>query len=139
MIADLPELIEQSRMSFGRIDTSILADSDDIDSAVQLTCYRVVQESLSNARRHAPNCDVYVEVSDLHSAIEVTVTNTLTPDRSELRESSGQGFGIPGMRERTALLGGTLDAGSSDDRTTWTVRARLPVGGKISRPQEMPA
>lgn len=139
MIADLPELIEQSRMSFGRIDTSILADSDDTDSAVQLTCYRVVQESLSNARRHAPNCDVYVEVSNLNSAIEVTVTNTLTPDSSELRESSGQGFGIPGMRERTALLGGTLDAGSSDDRTTWTVRARLPVGGKISRPQEMPA
>ncbi|MEK8070329.1 sensor histidine kinase [Rhodococcoides navarretei] len=143
MISDIAELIEQSRISFGRIETNMVADSDDTDkisgtdSAVQLTCYRIVQESLSNARVHAPNCDVRVEVSDRSSAIEVTVTNTMPPAGSELRESSGQGFGIPGMRERAALLGGTLDAGLSDDRTTWTVRARLPMGGMISRPPEL--
>ncbi|OZE90593.1 two-component sensor histidine kinase [Rhodococcus sp. 15-2388-1-1a] len=132
MISDIAELIEQSRISFGRIAISIVADSDDTDSAVQLTCYRIVQESLSNARRHAPNCAVRVEVSNRSSAIEVTVTNTITSDKSEPHEPSGQGFGIPGMRERAALLGGTLDAGLSEDRTTWTVRARLPVGGTIS-------
>ncbi|WP_272913851.1 hypothetical protein [Rhodococcus sp. BS-15] len=43
------------------------------------------------------------------------------------------------MRERAALLGGTLDARLSGDRATWTVRARLPIGGKISRPLEVPA
>ncbi len=133
MISDIAELIEQSRVSFGRIAISIVADSDDTDSAVQLTCYRIVQESLSNARRHAPNCAVRVEVSNRSSAIEVTVTNTITSDKSEPHEPSGQGFGIPGMRERAALLGGTLDAGLSDDRATWTVRARLPVGGTISQ------
>ncbi|MDI9927655.1 MULTISPECIES: histidine kinase [unclassified Rhodococcus (in: high G+C Gram-positive bacteria)] len=139
MISDIAELIEQSRISFGRIEMSIVADSDDTDSAVQLTCYRIVQESLSNARRHAPNCDVRVEVSNRSSAIEVTVTNTITSGSSEPDEPSGQGFGIPGMRERAALLGGTLDAGLSGDRATWTVRARLPIGGKISRPLEVPA
>ncbi|WP_183130529.1 sensor histidine kinase [Rhodococcus sp. SBT000017] len=139
MISDIAQLIEQSRMSFGRIEISIVGDSDDTDSAVQLTCYRIVQEALSNARRHAPNCDVRVEVSDRSSAIEVTVTNTITSGSSEPDEPSGQGFGIPGMRERAALLGGTLDAGLSGDRATWTVRARLPIGGKISRPLEVPA
>ncbi|MGV8875477.1 MAG: ATP-binding protein, partial [Rhodococcus sp. (in: high G+C Gram-positive bacteria)] len=112
---------------------------DDTDSAVQLTCYRIVQEALSNARRHAPNCDVSVQVSDRSSVIEVTVNNTITSDASDRRESAGQGFGIPGMQERAALLGGTLDAGLSADGTTWSVHARLPVGGKISRPLEVPA
>ncbi|MDV8076756.1 histidine kinase [Rhodococcus sp. IEGM 1370] len=138
MISDIAELIEQSRISFGRVQTSIVADSDDTDSAVQLTCYRVVQEALSNARVHAPNCVVRVQVTVGSSAVEVTVTNTMPSDGTQ-RESTGQGFGIPGMRERAALLGGTLDAGFSDDRTTWTVHARLPVGGKISRAQEVPA
>ncbi|MCJ0979358.1 histidine kinase [Rhodococcus sp. ARC_M12] len=140
MISDIAELIEQSRISFGRIDADVFGDADKIsgtDSAVQLTCYRIVQESLSNARVHAPSCDVRVDVSDRSSAIEVTVTNTMPPAGSELHEPAGQGFGIPGMRERAALLGGTLDAGLSDDRTTWTVRARLPMGGMISRPPEL--
>nr|WP_314143896.1 histidine kinase [uncultured Rhodococcus sp.] len=139
MISDIAELIDQSRMSFGRIEMSIVADSDNTDSAVQLTCYRIVQEALSNARRHAPNCHVCVEVSDRSSAIEVTVTNTITLAGSVPDETPGQGFGIPGMRERAALLGGTLDAGLSEDQTTWTVRARLPIGGNISRPLEVPA
>ncbi|WP_179276350.1 sensor histidine kinase [Rhodococcus sp. 06-235-1A] len=136
MIADIPDLIEQSRMSFASIETDIggivAGDTVDTDSAVQLACYRVVQESLSNARRHAPNCAVRVQVTVRSSVVEVTVTNTMPSDGSKQRESSGQGFGILGMRERAALLGGTLDAGSSDDRTTWTVCARIPVGGTIS-------
>jgi len=135
MISDIAELIEQSRISFASIDIDVSGDADEVgdtDSAVQLTCYRIVQESLSNARRHAPNCAVHVQVTVHSSAIEVTVTNTITSDKSEPHEPSGQGFGIPGMRERAALLGGTLDAGLSEDRTTWTVRARLPVGGTIS-------
>ncbi|OZF46937.1 hypothetical protein CH291_15625 [Rhodococcus sp. 14-1411-2a] len=139
MISDIAELIEQSRISFERVETSIVADKEDTDSAVQLTCYRVVQEALSNARVHAPNCVVRVQVTVGSSTVEVTVTNTMPSDETEQRESTGQGFGIPGMRERAALLGGTLDAGFSDDRTTWTVHARLPVGGKISRAQEVPA
>ncbi|MDZ7918338.1 MAG: histidine kinase [Rhodococcus sp. (in: high G+C Gram-positive bacteria)] len=139
MISDIAELIEQSKMSFASIEVDIFGDSDDTDSAVQLTCYRIVQESLSNARRHAPGCAVHVQVVDRSSAIEVTVTNTITSGSSEPDEPSGQAFGIPGMRERAALLGGTLDAGLSEDRTTWTVRARLPIGGKISRPLEVPA
>ncbi|MFI8566713.1 sensor histidine kinase [Rhodococcus sp. NPDC078407] len=147
-IADLPELIEQSRTSFGHIETNIAADSNNTDSnttdsnntdsAVQLTCYRIVQEALSNARRHAPNCDVCVEVSDRSSTIEVTVTNTTTSAPSDPRASAGQGFGIPGMRERAELLGGTFDAGSSSDGATWSVHARLPVDGHISRPLEVP-
>ncbi|QII05233.1 two-component sensor histidine kinase [Rhodococcoides fascians A25f] len=141
MIADIPGLIEQSRMSFASITVDIgihtAGDTGDTDSAVQLTCYRIVQEALSNARRHAPNCDVTVQVSDRSSAIEVTVSNTITSDASGRRESAGQGFGIPGMQERAALLGGTLDAGLSADGTAWSVRARLPVNGKISRPAEL--
>ncbi|KQU61229.1 hypothetical protein ASG84_01490 [Rhodococcus sp. Leaf278] len=139
MIADIPELLEQSRMSFASMTIDTGVNRDDTDSAVQLTCYRIVQEALSNARRHAPDCDVSVQVSERSSNIEVTVSNTITSDASGRGESAGQGFGIPGMQERAALLGGTLDAGLSADGSTWFVRARLPVGGKISRPLEVPA
>ncbi|WP_415973350.1 sensor histidine kinase [Rhodococcus sp. 077-4] len=142
MIADIPDLIDQSRMSFSSIEFRMVGDvenTDDTDSAVQLTCYRVVQESLSNARRHAPDCavQVQVQVTTRSSAIEVTVTNSITSATTDDHDSAGQGFGIPGMRERTALLGGTLDAGSSADGDRWTVHARVPVGGTISQPAEL--
>ena len=150
MIADLPELIEQSRMSFSSMTVDVpenrdgadhtdgAKNRDATDSAVQLTCYRIVQEALSNARRHAPRCEVRVRVTDRSTAIVVTVSNTITTAPAD-RRAAGQGFGIPGMQERAALLGGTLDAGLSDDGTTWTVHARLPLGGNISRTHKVPA
>ena len=139
MISDIPELIEQSAISFASIDIDITGQTAEIDSAVQLTCYRVVQEALSNARRHAPRCAVRVQVTEFSSTIEVTVANTVETGSSVQSDSPGQGFGIPGMRERAALLGGTLDAALSADESTWTVHARLPIGGKISQLREASA
>jgi signal transduction histidine kinase len=108
---------------------------------VQLTCFRIVQESLSNARRHAPGCTARVQVSTGASNVEVTVSNTIASPTSGHDDSSGQGFGIPGMRERTALFGGTLEAGPNElaDGRGWVVRAQLPVDGKISRPDGVTA
>ncbi|MBY3794260.1 two-component sensor histidine kinase [Rhodococcus fascians] len=141
MISDITDLVEQSRMSFASIDFEVTGDAARMDSAVQLTCFRIVQESLSNARRHAPGCAALVQVSTGASNIEVTVSNTIASPTSGHDDSSGQGFGIPGMRERAALFGGTLEAGPNElaDGRGWVVRAQLPVDGKISRPDGVSA
>ena len=141
MISDITDLVEQSRMSFASIDFEVTGDAARMDSAVQLTCFRIVQESLSNARRHAPGCTARVQVSTGASNVEVTVSNTIASPTSGHDDSSGQGFGIPGMRERAALFGGTLEAGPNElaEGRGWVVRAQLPVDGKISRPDGVPA
>lgn len=85
--------------------------------------HRVVQESLTNAARHAPGAEVRVEVAREAEGITVTVANgaaTSTPD-----PSSGGGSGLDGLRERVRLLEGTLRAGP-DGAGGFTVTAQLP-------------
>ncbi|MER7004913.1 histidine kinase [Dactylosporangium sp. NPDC000555] len=78
---------------------------------------RVVQEALTNARKHAPGNDVSVRLSYLPKTVEVEVCDTAAtgprpPEaRPEGLASSGTGTGLRGMRERAELLGGTLEAG----------------------------
>ncbi|MDA0632136.1 histidine kinase [Nonomuraea sp. MCN248] len=90
-----------------------------VDRAV----HRVVQESLTNAARHAPGAEVGVEVARDDEGITVTVVNgaaTGTPD-----PSSGGGSGLGSLRERVRLLDGSLRAGPDGDGG-FTVTARLP-------------
>jgi signal transduction histidine kinase len=89
---------------------------------VDRTAYRILQEALTNASRHG-NGAAEVEIAFGPSALEVAVVNALSPDRA-VRETGG-GHGIVGMRERAALLGGTLDAGTRNGR--FELRAQLPA------------
>ena len=82
--------------------------------------YRILQEALTNAARHGSG-SAEVEVGFGPSALELTVTN---PVAARARRPPAAGHGIVGMRERAALLGGTLEAGAEDG--VFRVRARLP-------------
>ncbi|MEV1246658.1 sensor histidine kinase [Nonomuraea sp. NPDC049750] len=93
--------------------------------AVGLSAYRIVQESLSNAMRHAPGTTVTVAVACDDDALRLHVTNGpgATPGGPE-----GTGQGLVGMRERAALLGGTLEAGPIEGGG-FQVSATLPIAG----------
>jgi len=96
---------------------------------------RVVQEALTNVRKHAPGARVSVSVSAAAppDGDVVVVVEDVPPAaagerrRSDLLSGSGGGYGLRGMRERAELLGGSLDAGPSD--RGWRVELRLPARG----------
>jgi len=88
---------------------------------------RIAQEALTNAARHAPGGDVHVEV--VFAAASTTVRIRNGPARRQAAEVVGSGMGLIGMRERVALVGGTLTAGpvtEGPDRAGWHVEAVIP-------------
>jgi signal transduction histidine kinase len=90
---------------------------------VDLSAYRIVQEALTNARKHAgPGATAHVTVRWLPTALELSVED----DGSGSGPGDGRGHGLVGMRERAALYGGTLDAGTGP-RGGFVVHARLPM------------
>jgi signal transduction histidine kinase len=94
-----------------------------LPAGVSATGYRVVQEALTNVRRHAPEASA-VEVDIVLGAEELRVA--VRNDGVRARRESGGGFGITGMAERVAALDGTLQAGPAGPGT-WQVDARVPL------------
>ncbi|MEV5881482.1 histidine kinase [Streptomyces sp. NPDC052020] len=98
-----------------------------VPAPVELAAYRIVQESLTNALKHAPPGPVRVSLTSGDGLLDVTVTSPYG-DRDTPR-APGSGAGLVGMRERVALLRGTFEAGpeASADGMIWAVRAALPL------------
>jgi signal transduction histidine kinase len=94
-----------------------------VPAPVELAAYRIVQESLTNALKHACPGRVTVSLAQRDGELTVAVSSPYG-DRDGPR-APGSGAGLVGMRERAALLGGTFDAGP--DGPHWTVRATLPL------------
>jgi signal transduction histidine kinase len=123
-LAALERLVERHRAAGLDVTTTMHGDRRLLSPAVDRGAYRILQEALTNAARHGDGA-AQVEVVFSDDTVDLAVTNRLrrvgpawTPD--------GEGHGLVGMRERAALLGGTLEAGVRDAR--FTVHARLPVG-----------
>jgi signal transduction histidine kinase len=91
---------------------------------VGLAVYRITQEALSNVRRHAPGAQVRIDLGYGAGRVDVTVVNG-APAASVVSPGPGGGFGLVGMRERTALLGGSLRTGPSG--AGWTVALSIPA------------
>src|SRR5699024_328122 len=133
-LGDVAGLVDQAR----RAGAQVALDSRVTGSgagprgrAAAATAYRIVQEGLTNARKHAPDSPVEVTVcSDGPETIMVTVTTTLTaaprpgPGAAPALAIPGAGSGLQGLAERVSLLGGTLTAGPVGDR--FVVAGRLP-------------
>jgi signal transduction histidine kinase len=103
------------------------APGDGVPAPVELAAYRIVQESLTNALKHASKGPVGVAVTRDGRLLRVRVTSPYG-DRDAPRVP-GSGAGLVGMRERTALLHGTFEAGpeTADGTKVWAVRATLPL------------
>ncbi|NRQ36590.1 sensor histidine kinase [Nonomuraea sp. NN258] len=91
---------------------------------VERAAYRIVQESLTNAARHAPGSQVSVHLEYGPHELHIRVADTGATRPAPLSDE-GSGNGIPGMRERASALGGTLLAGPTG--TGFEVEARLPL------------
>lgn len=117
--ADVPRLVDGFRDAGADVSARITGDLDAVPGTVGLAAYRILQEALTNATRHAPGAPATVEVRvDAHTVrLEVD---------SRGRPGSGSGHGLAGMRERARALGGSCDAGPSGQG--WLVHAELPLG-----------
>ncbi|MGO3319631.1 MAG: sensor histidine kinase, partial [Microbacterium gubbeenense] len=123
-LADLPALIEDAAQAGARIDVENDAVGDPPD-LVSRTAYRVVQEALTNARKHAPGAPIRVRVDGRAGGllvIEVTNGSALAAPRADV---AGSGLGLMGLAERVDLVGGTLEFGP-DGKAGFAVRAWLP-------------
>ncbi|WP_448221641.1 sensor histidine kinase [Gordonia iterans] len=121
-VADLGRLAGRAEGG-PRVDVELAGDLDDLSPAVEAALYRLSQESVTNARRHARSA-TRVSVRIVGDADRVR----LTVDDDGASGASGggsSGYGLVGMRERTTLLGGTFHAGPGADGG-WRVRATLP-------------
>ncbi|MFI0269765.1 sensor histidine kinase [Streptomyces luteogriseus] len=109
------------------LDVTLDAERSEVPAPVELAAYRIVQESLTNALKHAAPGRVTVSLARRDGSLVVGVTSPYG-DRDAPR-APGSGAGLVGMRERTALLDGTFEAGPEDSPagTIWAVRATLPV------------
>jgi signal transduction histidine kinase len=123
-------LIARSRVSGMDVDLSSAGVAEPHASMVDRTAYRVVQESLTNAVKHAPEAPVTVRLEYGETALTVTVTNGPPPAVASPASVSG-GRGLLGLRERVRLVGGALRAGDRADG--YEVVAELPYEGKPAR------
>ena len=132
-LTDLPSLVDTARRAGLSVQLSAPAALDHVPAGVGLCAYRIVQESLSNASQHAPGAAVTVSVGHDRGAVLLRVANGPGGPGGPVGppvNGHGPGHGLTGMRERVALLGGSLSAGPSPDGG-FVVSAVLPLGGTI--------
>jgi signal transduction histidine kinase len=122
-LGELPALLERSRAAGTPIEARIEAEVDALARPVQLAVYRIVQESLTNARRHSPGAPVYVTIAEEAGRLLCEVVNARPAERGA--PSWGTGLGLLSMRERVDVLGGELRSGPTADGG-FRVAATLP-------------
>jgi len=125
-LRDIPALVDTVRRAGAEIEAAFPATTRAVPDAVDIAAFRIVQEALSNAVRHAPGAPVSLTVDADADAVRLLVRNGPTTAADHAAPSAGRGHGLVGMRERTALVGGSVDAAADTDGG-WTVRAVLPV------------
>ena len=126
-LADLPTLVDAARQAGVSVELSASPALGRVPPGVGVCAYRIVQESLSNASQHAPGAAVTVSVGQEAGAVLLRVANGPGGAAGPPGDGHGPGHGLTGMRERVALLGGSLSAGPAPDGG-FVVSAVLPVG-----------
>src|SRR5690606_9231987 len=139
---DVDRLVAEAREAGGDV-TYERSGSVDVPRTVEVAAYRVAQEGLTNARRHAPGSPVVLRVTARAGEVRVTVSDggpRLVAVGGPVEGAAGgaagasgdgTGTGLVGLRERVDLLGGTLDAGARDDG--FVLDVRLPGDACTSR------
>jgi signal transduction histidine kinase len=123
---EVAELVERVRGAGATVDWQAVDLPAELPATVSTTAYRVVQEALTNALRHAPGAPVQVTLCGDREALRVQVVDA--GGTAAAGGSTGSsGSGLTGLRERVGLLGGQLAAGPLAHRPGWQVTASLPV------------
>uniref|UniRef100_UPI000ABC1FE4 sensor histidine kinase n=1 Tax=Kitasatospora azatica TaxID=58347 RepID=UPI000ABC1FE4 len=129
-VEELPELLEQVRTAGLPVEFSTSGEPRELPRGVELTVYRIVQEALTNVRKHGgPNVSARVAVDfgdrDLNVLIEDDGRGS-TDEQLARGGADGQGHGLIGMRERIGMVSGSLDAGPRPGGG-FRIRAVLPL------------
>jgi signal transduction histidine kinase len=120
-LADLPHLLETARASGQHVQLEEIGQARPLPPAASLGAYRILQEALTNARRHGAPGVTRVRMSWSDATLDLEVTNPVGRDQ----RAGLPGHGVHGMLERAGLFGGTLTSDREGDR--WIVRALLPA------------
>ncbi|MFG1647827.1 sensor histidine kinase [Amycolatopsis sp. NPDC049252] len=123
LLASLEDLVEEVTATGARVELKLPDPLPAVPDQVGRAAYRVVQESLTNAGKHAPHAAVDVRLATDGGRLAVEVTNRLTPRHTGV---PGSGYGLVGMRERVELAGGELRTGPTGDGR-FRVLAAFPV------------
>jgi signal transduction histidine kinase len=135
------ELVQRAHASGLDISCQLSGDIDDLTDGRADAAYRLVQEAITNAMKHAPGAAMEISVLGTSDGLEITVLNGRPLAATSGLERAGGGNGLAGMRERMVQCGGTFSAGAMPDGG-WRVRALLPrttngwhadVPGSLSR------
>ncbi|CAM5523521.1 two-component sensor histidine kinase [Streptomyces avidinii] len=110
-LASLDGLLANVREAGLRVDKTVTGSVRELPPGVELSAYRIIQEALSNALRHAPGAVAGVEVSYVLGGLGIRVVNEAAT--GDVRPSPGAGHGIRGMRERVTMLEGEMTAGET--------------------------
>ncbi|BFO15980.1 hypothetical protein SHKM778_23680 [Streptomyces sp. KM77-8] len=122
----LAELVEQHRAVGGEAELRITGQRVPLPAAWELSAYRITQEALTNARKHAPGARTVVEID--YGADQLLTLRVHDDGPGPVSDpGSGAGHGLTGMRERAALVCGRLSAGAGPDGG-FLVEAELPGG-----------
>jgi signal transduction histidine kinase len=120
-LASVPTLLERHHAAGMTLDLQVDGSPRPLAPGPDQAAYRILQESLTNAARHGTG-PVVVRIAYSQRKLELTITNAANGNGTE--DSGAPGYGILGMRERAALLGGSLRAGARDG--AFQVTAHLP-------------
>ncbi len=123
-LADLDGLLGNVRDAGLTVEKAITGSVRSLPQGVELSAYRIVQEALSNALRHAPGSTARVEIAYVLGGLGLRIVNT--PPRGLVKPSPGSGHGITGMRERVTMLNGEMTADLLEDGG-YEVAAFIPV------------
>jgi signal transduction histidine kinase len=122
-LPQLGDLVDDARQASGGVVRLIMSGHPDrLDPGVELAAYRIVQEALTNARRHAPGAAVDVELRYADDALRLRIRDN-GPGQAARYHA---GHGLLGMRERAAAVGGTLQTGDARGGG-FRVEAELPA------------
>ena len=114
----VPELVGQFRVAGAGVSLQVDGDTGNLPATVGSAVYRILQESLTNAAKHAPGSVVEVRLAVRPRSVKLQVDSAGLPGQ-------GSGMGLLSMRERAEALGGRCTARPAGDG--WTVRAELPL------------
>ncbi|MEJ7774731.1 MAG: histidine kinase [Nocardioidaceae bacterium] len=123
-ISQLGALVDSARAGGLRVDHDAYGDHDRVDTVQGLAVYRVVQESLSNASRHAPRAATVVTTTVTDVEVELSVV-TSGPVQPQDADADRPRYGLRGMRERIDAVGGGFSAGPTSDG--WAVHCTVPL------------
>ncbi|WP_343241443.1 MULTISPECIES: histidine kinase [unclassified Streptomyces] len=119
----LDALLGQTRAAGVPLDASVEGDLDEVPPMVSREAYRIVQEGLSNALRHAGQVPVGLRIALADDELEIEMVNPVVAAPSR---RTGGGRGLTGVEERTSVLRGRFEAGTDGSR--WRLRVTLPLG-----------